>query len=189
MSRYRRARRHDQAAIRSAGEACDRALDFAGIARIDRPQLHAERLRHGLNSAELSDAGWIGGIAKESCSHKPRRDLFQQLQPFPAHAVFEDHEPGDIAAWPRSSVSTKPAPTGSETPANTMGEVRVRRRNASTANVPLARMMSGPNASNSLAYVRSSSTSFSPQRVSMRTLRPSVQPNCCNACRNAATCA
>src|SRR6516165_11758057 len=52
-------------------------------ADIDRPQLNAERLRHGLNSTELSDAGWIGGIAEESRSHKPRRDLFQQLQPFP----------------------------------------------------------------------------------------------------------
>src|SRR5262245_31049691 len=104
MSRYRRARRHDQAAIRSAGEACDRALDLPGIAGIDRPQLHAERLRHGLNSTELPDAGWIGGIAKYSRSHKPRRDLFQQLQPFSAQAIFENHEPGDIAARPRERI-------------------------------------------------------------------------------------
>src|SRR6516225_2160550 len=43
----------------------------------------------------------------------------------------------------RASVSTKPAPTGSETPANTMGEVWVTCRNAATLKLPLARMTSG----------------------------------------------
>jgi hypothetical protein len=73
-------RRSPAAAIRSAGEACGRALDLPGIAGIDRPQLHAERLRHGLNSAELSDAGRIGGIAEDSRSHKPRRDLLKSYR-------------------------------------------------------------------------------------------------------------
>src|SRR5437879_13132204 len=86
MSRYRCARRYDQAAIRSTGEACDRAFDLLGIVSVDRPQLHAERLRRSPSSAELSDAGWIGGIAEDGGSRNPRRDLLQKFQPFPAQA-------------------------------------------------------------------------------------------------------
>ena len=61
----------------------------------------------------------------------------------------------------RASVSSKPAPTGSETFVNTMGKVEVKCRNAATLNVPLARMTSGANASSSAEYLRSRSTSFS----------------------------
>ena len=71
---------------------------------IDRPQLHAERLRRGLSSGELSDAGWISGISEDSHMHKLWRDLLQQLQPFPAQAILENHEPGDIAARPRQRI-------------------------------------------------------------------------------------
>ena len=47
-------------------------------------------------------------------------------------------------------------------------------------------MTSGASATNSAAYLRMSSASPAAQRVSIRTLRPSVQPNCCSPCRNAA---
>ena len=47
-------------------------------------------------------------------------------------------------------------------------------------------MTSGASATNSAAYLRCVSASAPPQRVSIRTLRPSVQPNCCSPCRNAA---
>jgi hypothetical protein len=46
-------------------------------------------------------------------------------------------------------------------------------------------MTSGASAINSAAYLRMTSASPPPQRVSIRTLRPSVQPNCCSACMNA----
>ena len=82
--------------------------------------------------------------------------------------------------------STRPAPTGSETSTNTIGNVRLTRCKAVTLSVPAARTTSGVRATNSAAYLRSRST-FSPQRMSMRMLRPSVQPNRCRACRNAAT--
>ena len=47
-------------------------------------------------------------------------------------------------------------------------------------------MTSGASATNSAAYLRMRSASPAAQRVSIRTLRPSVQPNCCSPCRNAA---
>ena len=49
------------------------------------------------------------------------------------------------------------------------------------------KQLSGASATNSAAALRSRSTSSSPQRVSIRTLRPSFQPNCCRACWNAAS--
>src|SRR6516165_7096205 len=45
-------------------------------------------------------------------------------------------------------------------------------------------MTSGARATNSAAYVRLRSGSLALQRVSIRTLRPSVQPNCCSPSRN-----
>ena len=58
--RRQRARRHDQAAIRRARERRDGALDFAGVAHVDRAHLHPERRRHGLDGAELADPGGVG---------------------------------------------------------------------------------------------------------------------------------
>ena len=89
MKLRRRARRHDQTAIRRAREGRDGALDLAGVAHIDRVDLHPERRRHGLDDAELAGAGGYGGIPKDRHSRHARRDLLEQLQPFPAHAVFE----------------------------------------------------------------------------------------------------
>jgi hypothetical protein len=44
---------------------------------------------------------------------------------------------------------------------------------------------SGASATNSAAYRRKRSLSPAPHRVSIVTLRPSVQPNCCRPCTNA----
>ena len=46
---------------------------------------------------------WVG-IPKDRRSRHARRDLLEQLQPFPAHAVFESHETGGVAARPRQAV-------------------------------------------------------------------------------------
>jgi hypothetical protein len=89
----------------------------------------------------------------------------------------------------RAKLSTKPPPTGSTTDANTIGTVRVACCNAATAWLVVARMTSGASATNSAAYVRTRSTSPTPQRVTIRTLRPSVQPNSCSPCANAVTLA
>src|SRR5262245_46170695 len=86
----------------------------------------------------------------------------------------------------RARLSTKPAPTGSGTCTNTIGTVRVACNNGPVIAPPAARMTSGASAANSAACLRILSASPPPQRYSIRTLRPSVQPNCCNPSRNAA---
>ena len=72
----------------------------------------------------------------------------------------------------RARLSTKPAPTGSATIANTIGTVRVACSNGPTVEPPGARMTSGASATNSAACLRMSSALPAAQRVSIRTLRP-----------------
>jgi hypothetical protein len=81
--------------------------------------------------------------------------------------------PGRARLW------TKPAPTGSATAANTIGTVRVTFSNGPRVEAPVANMTSGARATNSAAFLRTASALAVAQRVSIRTLRPSVQPNCC----------
>src|SRR5262249_16154723 len=71
-----------------------------------------------------------GAISFSSSSHFPLRLYSKFMKPVML-------PPG------RAKVSTKPAPTGSETSTNTIGRVRVACRNAATLSVPLANMRSG----------------------------------------------
>ena len=86
----------------------------------------------------------------------------------------------------RARLSTKPAPTGSTTVTNTIGGALVACSNDPVAALPVARMTSGASASNSAECRRASSVFLTPQRASIRTLRPSVQPNCSSPWWNAA---
>jgi hypothetical protein len=54
-----------------------------------------------LDCAELADAGWYGRIAKNCCARNARRNLFQQLEPFHADAIFKIGKTGGVAAWVR----------------------------------------------------------------------------------------
>src|SRR5215471_5251522 len=69
----------------------------------------------------------------------------------------------------RARLSTKPAPTGSIVPANTIGTVRVTACNAATVGLAVARMTSGVSVTNSVANLRSSAASPAVQRTSIRT--------------------
>ena len=51
-------------------------------------------------AGELANPGGSSGIAKDCDSRDVRADLFKQLQPFRAHAVFELHEASGVAARP-----------------------------------------------------------------------------------------
>ena len=52
---------------------------------------HPERRRHGLDGAELADCrSAMRRIPKDGHSRHARRDLLEQLQPFPAQAVFDE---------------------------------------------------------------------------------------------------
>ena len=115
-----------------------------------------------------------GAISLSSSSHFPPKPYSYWTKP--------------VALPPgRARLSTKPAPTGSATAVNIIGTVRVACSNGPTCEVPLAKMTSGASATNSAAYLRVRSASpKAPKRYSIRKLRPSIQPNCCNPCSNAA---
>src|SRR5262245_2082307 len=68
---------------------------------------------------------------------------------------------------------------------NTMGTVPEICIKGPILALPEATIISGARATNSAAFLRSLA-SLPPQRVSIRRLRPSDQPNCCMPCRNAA---
>jgi hypothetical protein len=78
----------------------------------------------------------------------------------------------------RAKLSTRPAPTGSFALGNTIGTVRLTCCNSLTVPPVPATIASGASATNSAAFLRMlSRKSAPPQRVSIRRLRPSVQPN------------
>ena len=107
-----------------------------------------------------------GAICLSSSSHFPLRPYSNMRKP--------------VALPPgRTRLVTKPAPTGSMTITNTIGRVRVACSNGATVAVPVAATRtSGASATNSAACLRRSSALVVAQRVSIRTLRSSVQPNC-----------
>ena len=100
MDHRQRAPRHDQATIRGAREGRDGTLDLARVANVERTHLHPERRRHGLDGAELADAGGDGRIANDCRSGHFRCDFFEQLKPFPAQAVLELAKSGNNATRP-----------------------------------------------------------------------------------------
>src|SRR5215467_9585760 len=87
----------------------------------------------------------------------------------------------------RDMLATNPVPTGSATLVNTTGMVRVAANNPVKGPAPETRITSGASATSSCAYLRVAVALPRPERYSILTLRPSAQPNCCNACTNAST--
>ena len=66
--------------------------------------LDTERRRRGLDRGETTGPGVNRRIANNARSRQRLgRDLFQQLQQFPAHAEFEREKPGGITAGPRQA--------------------------------------------------------------------------------------
>ena len=113
-----------------------------------------------------------GAICLSSSSH------------FPPMLIFERHEPGGVAARPRQAVDEAGADWIDDIKHDRHGAGRLQQRPHGA--LPMARMTSGASATNSAAYLRMASALPAPQRISIRRLRPSVQPNCCSPCRNAA---
>ena len=98
------ARGHNEAAVRSLCEGCDGPFNVTGVTLVERIDLDLERRCRSLNETELGRPGWRSGIAKDRDARDIGRDLLEQLEPFCADAVFEKHETGGIAAWPREAV-------------------------------------------------------------------------------------
>src|SRR6516164_6465641 len=100
----RRTPRHDQAATRRARKGRKNALDLVGVAHVDRGHLYLERLRHSLDDTEQGIPGGNARISKNRHPYYTRRDLPEQLQPFPTHGVFDSHKAGGVAAWPPQTI-------------------------------------------------------------------------------------
>jgi hypothetical protein len=86
----------------------------------------------------------------------------------------------------RAKVWTKPLLTGSTTVTNTIGTVRVACIRKPTVALPVVTITSGAGVTNSATNLRMRSASPAAQRVSIRTLLPSVQPNCASKERRVA---
>src|SRR5262245_59038501 len=82
-------------------------------------------------------------------------------------------------------LTANPAPTGSATCTNTTGTVRVARNKSAVVGLPTLRITSQASATNSATSLRVRSASPVLHRISMRTLRPTVQPNCSSLSTNA----
>jgi len=87
-----------------AREGRDAALDLAGVAHIDRDDLHPQRGRRGLDRGELADPGGYGGIPKDCRSGRAWSNLFKQLQPLCSQAIFERDEPSGVTARPCKAI-------------------------------------------------------------------------------------
>ena len=74
----------------------------------------------------------MAGIPKDRHSRHARRDLLEQFQPFPAQCCIRTCMKPVALPPGRARLSTKPAPTGSATIANTIGTVRVACSNGPT---------------------------------------------------------
>ena len=123
-----------------------------GVAHVDRtsPPPRATAPRPGWRRTGRSRRRCR--IAKDCHSRHARRDLLEQLQPFPAHAEFEQDEAGDVAARPRKTLD--------EAGADRIDGVREHDRHGAgrllatppRPGLPVARMTSGASATNSAAY-------------------------------------
>jgi hypothetical protein len=113
-----------------------------------------------------------GAVSQSSSSHLPPIEASKLANPvmFPLG---------------RSSRATMLLATGSLTPKKTIGIVRVSRWTAAVAAVPFVAMMSGCEPTNSCTSARIRLLSSRPHRRSIRTLRPSVQPESASARVNA----
>jgi len=104
MNRRQRAACHDHAVGRGACEGCDRPLDLAGVAHVDRNDFNPERWCNTLDCGPLPDSGRYSGVSNDGRSRHAWRNLLQQFQPFPAHAVFKREETSGVAPWPRQAI-------------------------------------------------------------------------------------
>src|SRR5262249_38272368 len=85
---------------RGTRECRDGAIELAGITYFDGANFHPERRGRALHRTELARPGRYTRNMKERHSLHARSDLFEQLQPFRADAVFVQHKTSSVAAWP-----------------------------------------------------------------------------------------
>src|SRR5262245_66300555 len=79
-------------------------LDHPRIPHVDRSYVHSEGWRRRLNGAELAGSSGYGTIPKDGGSRHPRRNLFEKLKVFRAHAVFQHGKACSVASRPGHAV-------------------------------------------------------------------------------------
>src|SRR5262249_44892952 len=82
----------------------DGTFHIAGVDDVDGSQVHAKRLRRGLEDAELSERGGIGRVAKHPRTFQVGNDLLEHLQPFRADRVLKQSKSRGVATWPCQAV-------------------------------------------------------------------------------------
>jgi hypothetical protein len=105
MGLRQHAPQHDQTAVQPAREFSNIAFDLSGVAYAERAHLHPQRRRRALDCAQLSAREWQSGVTDDCHSHHAGRDLFKQLQPFRADAVFVKGKTSRVAARPRQAAN------------------------------------------------------------------------------------
>src|SRR5262245_40123727 len=114
-----------------------------------------------------------GAISLSNSSHFPARLYSNWVKPVTL-------PPG------RAMLSTNPDPTGSMTCVNTIGVVGAACSIGASTTLLDTRITFGASAATSAASFWVRAVSNAAQRYSMRILRPTVQPEACSACSNAA---
>src|ERR1700730_4986645 len=151
MERRKSIRGNEQAAVRLPRERLDLILYLARSPHEGSDRLDLE-LRGGIGkNSKIIPIMWRGfRVHQESDAGERRRNLFEHAQPFAHHRRLEKKNPLTLPpGW--AKLSTYPAATGSETPAKTMGIVRVSRSNATSCPAKQAKITSGEERTSSAA--------------------------------------
>src|SRR4051794_23737465 len=75
--------RYDKSAVPGARKVRRTTLNITDVERIDRAELHAERLRDRLDRGELSNPGPARRIADHRDARHPWCNFLEELQPLP----------------------------------------------------------------------------------------------------------
>ena len=154
-------------------ERCDDPLYVAIVPHFGDERLYSQLARGGLERTQIIQTATGRRIRVEHRRRPPnaRDNSFQQSEQLASERAFEIAEPGGVAAWARQVVNNpRPDRIG-------YNEEDDRDR-VGLAGVPVAMMISGWEATNSLAIILIRSMLLAPQRRSICTLRPLSQPNC-----------
>jgi len=116
------------------GHGCERAVKRVGTARLHEVQLDAQR--PGLHVRLPHMRAWAGlaGFPEDGHAGDGGKHVLEELQLFPGEFGGQGDQSGDVAPG-RARLATRPLPTGSPTPAMTMGIVVVACLRASAAGV------------------------------------------------------
>src|SRR6266480_1708630 len=91
---------YDQTSVHSPRKFRDVALNLSNIAQSEWSQVNCQEWCHRLDCSKLSGSASCTGVSKDRRAGYVRHYLFDELQPFSTHAVFEICESGHVAARP-----------------------------------------------------------------------------------------